>query len=83
MEWTKEFLTSYDINVEPQTVLEFIRNNASVQLTVPYNTPYNVSVTASLCGQNVSTDTELLYNGKAKILNSNTKSYYSSFLVTF
>lgn len=68
LEWTQEFLTSYNITkVIPQATVVFV-NDTSFQLTVPYNVPYNVSVTAYLCGQKTSTDIELLYSGKAILL---------------
>ena len=64
LEWTRVFLATYNITrVFPQTTVTF--NEISAQLKVSYNIPYNVSVTASLCGQNVTTDIQLFYNGKA------------------
>ena len=64
LEWTRVFLATYNIKgVYPQTTVTFNETNA--QLKVSYNIPYNVSVTASLCGQNVTTDIQLFYNGKA------------------
>ena len=69
LEWTQESsLLSYSYNVsavpDPQPAITFI-GNTSVQLTVPYNMLFNVSVTASesLCGQkHVTTEITLLYS---------------------
>ena len=69
LEWTQENSSlSYSYNVsaapDPQLATKFI-GSTSVQLTVPYNTLFNVSVTASenLCGQiHVTTEITLLYS---------------------
>ena len=64
LHWTQVLIASYKIIVSPQTALMF-SGNASVQLVVSYNTLYNVSVVASLCGQTMSNNFELYYDGKA------------------
>lgn len=71
LEWTQESLASYNVTiVSPQNTMHMVFvNNTNAQLTVPYNTPYNVSVTAYLCGQNASTDIELFYSGKYRQYN--------------
>ena len=69
LEWTQESsLLSYSYNVSAvpdlQLDITFI-GSTSVQLTVPYNMLFNVSVTVSesLCGLNhVTTEITLLYS---------------------
>ena len=60
--WTVE--ENYDeINLiaSPQVIMN-VSNRTSAQLTLSYNTLYNVSVTATICGQSLSSSTaELFY----------------------
>ena len=71
VEWTlsnlqinyQQLLLSISVDVNPQTKVTFIRN-VSIQLTLQYNTLYNVSVTQhSICRQlTQSTFIELNYS---------------------
>ena len=69
LEWTREHQsTIYSVNVTPHVNISFVASTR-VQLTMPYNTPHNVSVTASLCNEhNTTTLYDLLYG---KLLASN------------
>ena len=62
IEWTVE--ENYDTinpNVSPQVTID-ASNGTSAQLILSYNTLYNVSVTATLCGRSLSSSaTELFY----------------------
>ena len=53
IEWIPETHTSYKVSVEPQVSVTFRLSNA--QLTVPYNTHFNVSIMATLCKQYTTT----------------------------
>ena len=46
---------SYNVTVVPQVTMRLIPGSkrASVQLTIFYNTLYNVSIVATLCGHNI------------------------------
>ena len=67
LEWSRQnFFYSYNIVVEPQAELTF-NGSTTVQLTLSYNTQYNVGVVAThLCGHvsSVVTSIELYYHGK-------------------
>ena len=60
LEWSGINGVIFDVSVTPHVVESFAQST-SFQLTVSYNTQYNVSVMASLCGQNNTTVTELHY----------------------
>ena len=56
LEWSTKNSVTYTINTDPQVAVNQTglgRNSA--QLTVSYNTRYNVSIVASLCGTNRTT----------------------------
>ena len=47
---------AYNVSTETETVAVNVNTTSNAQITVSYNTFYNVSVEATLCGQkNVST----------------------------
>ena len=53
---------SYNVNVTPPLESVLMAGNTSVQLTVPYNTEYNVSiVTINCAGKSPASVTSLLY----------------------
>ena len=49
LEWTHTNGVSYAIRVDPEVNVSYSWRQ-SAQLVVPYNTKYNISVVASLCG---------------------------------
>ena len=49
LEWTTKNGISYSVSVNPETAISYT-GERSAQLGVLYNTKYNVSVVASLCG---------------------------------
>ena len=63
LEWSQEAHVSYSLAISPILDRSARPNvvNSSVQLMVPYNTTYSVRLVASLCGQNSTTQLELLY----------------------
>ena len=69
LQWTQEIhqglLVSYHLSVVPMddTTLTMSGNTRAI-LTLPYNTPYNVSVVADFCGQRNSTTLIELNYGK-------------------
>ena len=51
LEWTHINGVSYAIRVDPEVNVSYSwSRRKSAQLVVPYNSKYNISVTASLCG---------------------------------
>ena len=63
LEWTQN--NSYNISVDPYLPVNSF-GNKSIQLSVSYNTMYNVSVTSlGVCGQN---DVLELYYGEPVIM---------------
>ena len=65
LSWTQQDSDiSYNVTVVPQVTMRLIPGSerASVQLILFYNTLYNVSIVATLCGRNIfSTAIELSY----------------------
>ena len=66
LHWTQEshgnLLASYNISTVPTIGAEVTMiSNTKANLTVPYNTPYNVSVVADLCGSQAITKIEIHY----------------------
>ena len=53
LEWTHKNGVSYAIRVDPEVNVSYSRRQ-SAQLAVSYNTKYNISVVASLCGNNTT-----------------------------
>ena len=55
LEWEQEVddIVFYDVNVIPHVAIRFT-GSTNVQLTLSYNTQYNVSVVATLCGKNTT-----------------------------
>ena len=53
LEWTPDCNVLYSVSGIPQTSVSFT-GNTTVQLTVFYNTMYNISVVATRCGQNTT-----------------------------
>lgn len=60
VEWSTEHGVIYILNIEPEVAFNYTERH-SAQLVVPYNTKYNVSVIASLCGYNRTTFSLLNY----------------------
>ena len=63
LEWTQEMvLASYALTVVSLDASVFTRldGNTSVQLTLPYNTSFNVSIIKSACNQTLSSTTIML-----------------------
>lgn len=67
IDWNKSRLhendMAYKVDALPQALVTFT-STTSVQLQVSYNILYNVSVTATLCGQRDATTTVLLSVGE-------------------
>ena len=60
LKWTHKNGVSYAIRVDPEVNVSYSWRK-SAQLVVPYNTKYNISVTASLCGRNRTIFTIIKY----------------------
>ena len=54
LEWVPEEGVSYDVAANQEVEFVYIQRTA-VALTVLYNTPTNVTITATSCGQNSET----------------------------
>ena len=54
LEWMPEGGVSYKVSADHMVDLRYFQRT-SVNLTVPYNTPTNVNITATSCGQNSET----------------------------
>ena len=63
LEWTHTNGVSYAIRVDPEVNVSYSWRQ-SAQLVVPYNSKYNISVIASLCGRNRTIFTEVINYGK-------------------
>ena len=62
LEWTAKNGISYIVSVNPETAINYTQK--SVQLSVLYDTKYNVSVVASLCGVNQTVYSTIINYGK-------------------
>ena len=63
VQWSYQDGISYDVDTIPQINTTFIERTR-IQMLICYNTVYNVSITATLCGQNGVTTTVMLNYGK-------------------
>ena len=63
LQWTYQNGVSYNVNIIPLVNTTFI-DRTSVQVLICYNTAYNVSIMAILCGQNSVTTIVTLNYGK-------------------
>lgn len=67
LEWSPERpgnTTVYTVVTIPQSKNIAFIENTTVQLQLSYNTQYNISIIATLCGYRNATTTLLLYFGK-------------------
>ena len=62
LEWPKFSCETYSVATVPEAVYTSFNMSTSVQLLMLYNIQYNVSVTATLCGQR-STANLIIYYG--------------------
>lgn len=60
LEWTHKNGVTYAVSVDPEVNVSYTWKN-SAQLSVSYNTKYNISVVASLCGKNRTVFTTINY----------------------
>ena len=60
--WFHKNGVSYSVSVDPEVAINYTRRSRA-QLTVSYNTKYNISVVASLCGI-ITTNFTIIYHGK-------------------
>ena len=66
IKWTaEEDYDTINLNVSPQVPVN-ARNGTSAQLILSYNTLYNVNVTATLCGQSLSSSATELFYGESQ-----------------
>ena len=63
LKWTAKNGISYSVNVNPETAINYT-GEWSAQLSVLYNTKYNVSVVASLCGTSQAVNSMTINYGK-------------------
>ena len=63
VEWTQEECTMYQITIVPQIPVPFT-GESSIQLILPYNTNYNLSVEAALPCQHQAHSHVLLFYGE-------------------
>ena len=70
--WTQQesSLVFYNVSIAPQAAVMFVPGSESItiQLTVSYNTWYNVSIVGTLCGRRISSTTVELDYGKSTSL---------------
>ena len=71
LEWTREnMFVSYTVTLFPsEAFIKKIVVNTSVQLTIPYNTQVNVSITKSICNCTLAVTSVTLEYSKMCILN--------------
>ena len=55
LEWTHIHGESYSVSVDPVVNVNYMERNSQAKLVVMYDTKYNISVVASLCGANRTT----------------------------
>jgi hypothetical protein len=64
LEWSQFSGETYSIATVPEPVYMSFTRSTSVQLVMLYDTPYNVTVTATLCGHRNTTNFTTLYYRK-------------------
>ena len=71
LNWTQEGIKGihYFVTIEPPADMQCI-GNTSGQLTVDYNELYNISITATVCGQNYSSGIRTVFVGEIFFNNS-------------
>ena len=67
LEWIPKSHTYYNVSAEPQLEVNVTSLLSNAQLTVQYNTHYNVSIMATLCGQYTSATTIEIHYGESSI----------------
>ena len=61
LEWTNKNGVTYTVSSDPEVLDISYTGSNSTQLAVSYNTKYNISVVASLCGKNDTVFTIINY----------------------
>ena len=67
IQWSHQSIVSYNVNTIPQVLNATFIERTRIQMLVFYNTLYNVSITATLCGQNNATTIVMLNYGRFNI----------------
>ena len=62
IEWTPESMVAYNISTFPKVLTTFT-GEVTVKLIIPYNVQLTVNISATLCGQEITT-TETFYHGE-------------------
>ena len=65
VEWTQQESVSYNVTIIPMVPVIIHTGSTSVQLTVSYNTEYNVSLEASAVCQSIVSSNITLFYGKS------------------
>ena len=63
-QWMAETGVTYNVSIIPQLVPIMKSSTTSIKLRASYNTSYNVTVLATLCGQNSANTTLVIYFGE-------------------
>jgi hypothetical protein len=61
LEWYQFSGETYSVAIAPEPVSTSFTGSTSVQLVMLYDTPYNVTITATLCGNRNTTNYTTLY----------------------
>jgi hypothetical protein len=68
LKWFQFSSETYSVTTVPESVSTSFTGSTSVQLVMLYDTPYNVTITATLCGnRNTTNFTTLYYYYRKKI----------------
>ena len=64
--WQQERGASYNVSVLPQVVVN-MSGPTTLQLTLAYNTLYNVTIATIVCGQTLPTTVTQLHYGETRV----------------
>ena len=67
LEWMEQSGVAYNVTITPRVPIVWV-SGTSVKVRVDYNVNYNVTISATLCGQNSVNNTLIIFFGESQLL---------------
>ena len=67
LEWMEQSGVTHNVTIIPQVPIVWV-SGTSVRVRVDYSVNYNVTISATLCGQNSVDNTPMIFFGKSQLL---------------
>ena len=67
LEWMEQSGVAYNVTITPQVPIVWV-SGTSVKVRVDYNINYNLTISATLCGQNGVDNTIKIFFGKSQLI---------------